>query len=140
MRQLATIGGFLLPNIIPALFCFFIHCLSELEDVVAGKESSQKIEWNAALIKKFEEAQKALSHPKAITIPHPDDQLILVSDGCNSPPAVGSTLYVKRGSKEYIGGFFSAKIKKHQLLWLACEIEALCINLTINSFSNFIRE
>ena len=56
------------------------------------------------------------------------------------PPAVGSTLYVQRGSKALIGGFFSAKIKKNQLLWLACEIEALCINLSIDAFSNFIRE
>ena len=40
----------------------------------------------------------------------------------------------------FVAGFFSAKIGKHQLLWLPCEIEALCINLATNSFSNFIRE
>ena len=39
-----------------------------------------------------------------------------------------------------LGGFFSAKIGKHQLLWLPCEVEALCINLTITSFSHIIRE
>ena len=75
-----------------------------------------------------------------ITLPHPNDQLLLFSDGCNSPPAVGSTLFIERDSKSYVAGFFSAKIKKYQLLWLPCEIEALCINLTINSFSHYIRE
>ena len=66
--------------------------------------------------------------------------MILVSDGCNSPAAVGSVLYVKLGSAVHVAGFFSAKIKKYQLLWLSCEIEALGINLAINSFSHYIRE
>ena len=120
----------------------YARFLCELEDVVAGKDSSTKIEWNTSFKFFFEEAQSALRHQKIICLPRPSDQLILVSDGCNSPPppAAGSTLFITRDSKQYIGGFFSVKIKKHQLLWLACEIEALCINLTIKSFSNFIRE
>ena len=118
----------------------YAEYLSDLEELVAGKDSSDKLKWTETLQQRIKEAQKVLSSPKTITIPHPDDQLILVSDGCNSPPAVGSTLYVRRNGKNFIGGYFSAKIKKHQLLWLACEVEALCINLTINSFSNYIRE
>ena len=114
--------------------------LCVLEDTVAGKESFDKIPWDDKLRNIFVIAQKSLMHPKTITLPHPKDQLILVSDGCNSPPAVGSTLYVKRGEKLNLGGFFSAKIGKHQLLWLPCEIEALCINLSISSFSHYIRE
>ena len=118
----------------------YAGCLSELEDVVAGRESSEKIIWNERLSKIFSSAQQALRNPKTIMLPHPNDQLFLVSDGCNSPAAVGGTLYIKRGDKFYIGGFFSAKVKKQQLLWLPCEIEALGINLSINHFSNFIRE
>ena len=114
--------------------------LCVLEDTVAGKESFDKIPWDDKLRNIFVIAQKSLMHPKTITLPRPKDQLILVSDGCNSPPAVGSTLYVKRGEKLNLGGFFSAKIGKHQLLWLPCEIEALCINLSISSFSHYIRE
>ena len=86
---------------------------------------------------------KPSSRPKKtciITLPHPDDQLILVSDGCNSPPPVGNTLYIRGGPKLLIAVFLSSKIGKHQLLWLPCEIEALCINLSISSFSHFIRE
>ena len=113
--------------------CFF-------EDTVAGRESSKDVNWDSMLEERFQAARKALCNPIVITLPHPNDQLILVSDGCNSPPAVGSTLYIKRGTKMFVAGFFSAKIGKHQLLWLPCEIEALCINLAINSFSNFIRE
>ena len=111
-----------------------------LEDTVAGRESWEDISWESMLEEKFQAAQKALCNPRVITLPHPNDQLILVSDGCNSPPAVGSTLYIKRDMKMFVAGFFCAKIGKHQLLWLPYEIEALCINLAINSCSNFIRE
>ena len=84
-------------------------------------------------------AKKALKNPKIITIPNPNDQLILVSDGCNSPATVGSTLYIKRGPDFHIAGFFSAKVKKNQIMWLPCEIEALGINLSVNAFKNFIQ-
>ena len=63
-----------------------------------------------------------------------------MSDASNSPAAVGSTLYIKRNGKFHIGGFFSAKVGKHQLLWLPCELEALGITLSINNFSHQIRE
>ena len=114
--------------------------LAPLEDMVAGKDSSDKLVICEELRQVFKRAQESLKSPKVLTLPHPSDQLILVSDGCNSPPAAGSTLYVKKGDKLKLGGFFSAKIGKHQLLWLPCEIEALCINLSISSFSHLIRE
>ena len=114
--------------------------MSPFEDACAGKESVDKIKWDDNLSAKFLEAQKAHNTSKMITLPHPEDQLILVSDGCNSPAAVGSVLYVKRGSAVHLAGFCSAKIKKYQLLWLSCEIEALGINLAINSFSHYTRE
>ena len=68
--------------------------LCNLEDAVAGKESAERIVWIAELVEQFNSAQSALRNTKVITLPYPDDQLVLVSDGCNSPPAVGSTLYV----------------------------------------------
>ena len=114
--------------------------LCRLEDLVAGKESCDKLTWNDELVKAFKSAQKALMNPKTITLPHPNDQLILISDGCNSLPAVGATLFVKRNDNLRIGGYFSAKIHKYQIPWLPCEIEALGINLAINSFAHVIRE
>ena len=114
--------------------------LSHLEDTVAGKDSSGKIAWDTKLTETFISAKKNFQNSKIITLQHPDDQLIIVSDGCNSPPAVGSTLYIRRGPKLLIAGIFISKIGNHQLLLLPCEIEALCINLSISSFSHFIRE
>ena len=83
--------------------------LAPLEDNVAGRESSDKLTWNNELHKAFQNAQQALKSPKTITLPHPNDQLILVSDGCHSPPAVGSTLYINRNDKLKLGGFLLLK-------------------------------
>ena len=113
--------------------------LARLEDMVAGKESRDKLLWDEELTSLFKEAQKALAKPKTITLPHPDDQLILISDGCNSLPAVGATLFVKR-EKLQVAGYFSSKVSKFQIPWLPCETEALGINLAITAFANVIRE
>ena len=114
--------------------------LAKLEDEVAGKESSEKIIWTDELGSAFSNVQSMLRNPTALTLPHPNDQLVVISDGSNSPASVGSTLYVSRDDKLFPAGFFSAKLKKNQIMWLACEIEAVGISLSINAFSNFIRE
>ena len=36
-------------------------------------------------------------------------------------------MYVTRNNKLHLAGFFSAKLRSHQVTWLPCEIEALSI-------------
>ena len=43
-----------------------------------------------------------------------------------------------RNDHLYLAGFFSAKLRKHQVTWLPCEIEALCIAAAVKHFSPFI--
>ena len=131
------LGGF---RVVTCCIPNYSSYLSDLEASVAGKESKDKITWTESLTSKFKAAQTALKNPKTITLPKPDDQLYLISDASNSPAAVGSTLYIERKGRFHIGGFFSAKVGKHQLLWLPCELEALGITLSINNFSHQIRE
>ena len=40
----------------------------------------------------------------------------------------------------HVGGFFSARLKQHQVNWLPCEIEALAISASINHWSPYILE
>lgn len=54
------------------------------------------------------------------------------------PSANGATLYIMRDDKIRLAGFFSVKLRKHQVTWLPCEIEALCISAAIKHFSPFI--
>lgn len=43
-----------------------------------------------------------------------------------------------RNEKLLLAGFFSAKLRKHQVNWLPCEIEALSIAAAIKHFSPYI--
>ncbi|VDH93647.1 Hypothetical predicted protein [Mytilus galloprovincialis] len=86
----------------------------------------------------FEFAQKSLSSRKAITLPKCSDQLWIVTDGSVTKRGIGATLYINRDGKVSLAGFFSAKLRKHQVLWLPCEIEALSIAASVKHFSPFI--
>ncbi len=131
------LGGF---RVVTCCIPNYASYSSHLEESVAGKDSKKKIIWSDALTSSFKSAQAALKNPKTITLAKPEDELFLVSDASNSPAAVGSTLYIKRNKRFHLGGFFSSKVGKHQLLWLPCELEALGIKLSIANFSHEIRE
>lgn len=114
------------------------HNISPLESAVAGCQSQDKINWNDNLLQQFKNAQNALDTHKAITLPQPTDQLWIVTDASVTKHGIGSTLYISRNDKLLLAGFFSAKLRKHQVTWLPCEIEALCIAASIKHFSPFI--
>ena len=77
--------------------------LGPLEDSVAGKDSKHRVVWNDDLQKTFKDAQQHSKSRKILTIPVPNDQLVIASDGSKSPIAVDATLYVKRGGKLLVG-------------------------------------
>ena len=109
-----------------------------LDTAIAGKQSQDKILWTDELIKHFHNAQGALSSHKSITLPQPSDRLWIVTDGSVSQRGIGATLYVSRNDKLQLAGFFSAKLPKHQVTWLTCEIEALSISAAVKHFSPYI--
>ena len=114
-----------------------IH-ISPLENAIAGCQSQDKVIWTDELYQKFFNAQKALSTHRSITLPRFDDQLRIVTDGSVTKHGIGATLYVSRDKKLLLAGFFSAKLRKHQVAWLPCKIEALCIAAAIKHFSPYI--
>lgn len=112
--------------------------MAPLDDIVAGKNSSDKIVWSDSNIKFFHTAQTALSSRKSITLPRRSDLLWIVTDGSVKNRGIGATLYVSRNGSLQLSGFFSAKLRKHQVTWLPCEIEALSIAAAVKHFSPFI--
>ena len=54
--------------------------------------------------------------------PRPGDQLWIVTDGAVQKPGIGATLYVTRDGKLRLAGFFSAKLRGSQSMWLLCEV------------------
>lgn len=72
------------------------------------------------------------------TIPQSDDQLFIVTDRAVRCSGLGATMYARRGHQLLLAGFFAARLKKNQSIWLPCEMEALSIAVAIRHFSPYI--
>ena len=114
--------------------------LSPLDAVCAGRESSELIDWSEDLRTIFKSAQDALRHHKSVVLPRPSDQLWIVTDGSVKQRGIGATLYVTRKGHTHLAGFFSAKLRKNQVNWLPCEVEALGIAAATKHFAPFITQ
>ena len=116
----------------------YADLLDPLDCATAGRASNEKIDWSDDLLHAFKSAQNALSECKAIVIPRPDDTLWIVTDGSIKNRGIAATLYVRRGEQLLLAGFFNAKLRKHQVTWLPCELEALCIGAAIRHFAPYV--
>ena len=89
--------------------------LGPLEEATTGKESASKIHWSELLKYTFKKVQSQLGNNQAITIPMASDKLWLVTDVAKMSGGLAATLYITRGDRRYLSGFFSAKMRKPQL-------------------------
>ena len=116
----------------------YADLLHPLEQVVAGKQSNARVAWNEGLLQAFNAAKVALGDNKTITLPLPGDALWIVTDAAVKSAGIGATLYVMRDEHLCLAGFFNAKLRKHQVTWLPCEVEALCIGAAVRHFAPYI--
>ena len=114
--------------------------VAPLEDSIKGMQGQQKINWTEDLKTQFARCQQAVKSPKTITIPRPDDKLILTVDASPVNQGLGATLFINRNGQRHISGFFSFKLKSHQVGWYPCEHEALAISSAVRYFAPFIRD
>ena len=112
--------------------------IAPLENAIAGQQSRESIQWTDSLREFVHSAQASLRTHKTITLPRPSDQLWIVTDGSVTKRGIGATLYITRDQKLHLAGFFSAKLRKHQVTWLPCEVEALSIATAVEHFSPFL--
>ena len=112
--------------------------VAPLYQTISCKESRDAIQWTDTSLAHFHAAQDALKEHKSITLPRSSDQLSIVTDGSLAKCGIGAALYVHRNGKLQLAGFFSAKLREHQVTWLSCEIEALSIAASIKHFSPYI--
>ena len=113
----------------------FAEFLDPLDQATAGKESREEIVWCDELVLAFKTAQRALADNRTVTIPQPQDALWIVADGSIKNRGIVPTLYLHRNGSLLLAGFFSAKLRKHQVTWLPCEIEAPAIGEAIGHFA-----
>ncbi len=112
--------------------------LSPLESATIGLQSRDRVLWSDSLVDMFNQSQLLLKTCKSITLPRPQDQVWIVTDGAVKDPGIGATMYVSRGNKLLLAGFYSAKLRDRQTSWLPCEVEALAIAAAIKHFSPYI--
>ena len=112
--------------------------LQPLEQVTAGKQSRDHIVWTDVLQAQFRTVQRSLADNKTITLPRPEDRLWIVTDGAIKAAGLGATLYIMRNNKLLLAGFFNASLKKNQITWLPCKVEALCICAAVRHFAPYI--
>ena len=88
----------------------------------------------------FKSAQTALHSSRTITLPRPDDQLWIATDGSVKQHGIGATQYITQDGGLHLAGFFSAKLRERQVTWLPFEVEALSIAVATNHFSPYITQ
>ena len=116
-----------------------------LEQMAAGKNSSEKLSWTEESEASFDKAKKLVGTVRGIYYPLPTDEIFTYSDFSQDASAVGGRLEFVRtnvdGSKTtFHGGFFSACLNTSQRRWLPCEAECLAVKLVLDHFSPVIRE
>ena len=114
------------------------NVVDPLEQALTGLQSTDKLLWDENLTFRFKTAQEYLAKHKSIVLPRPSDTLWIVTDGSVTKRGLGATLYVSRANHLHLAGFYSAKLRKHQVTWLPCEVEALSIAAAVKYFSPFI--
>ena len=112
--------------------------LSPLDDLCAGLKPSEKLVWSEQLTSAFNRAKEHLNEAKPVILPHSNDRLCIVTDAALRCAGMASGLYVVRKGKPLLAGFFNAKKRGHQSGWLPCEVEALCIAVSIKHFAPYI--
>lgn len=119
--------------------------LHPLEQLVAGKESAERIKWTQDLSDTFTKVQGSLENIETIFVAKPSDKLDIFTDYSESSEAIGGRLQITRklengSTKKLLGGHFSCKLNSHQKKWLPCEGEALGVRLVTKHFSSVIME
>ena len=108
------------------------HFLAPLDSIAAGRDSKEKITWTDELITSFKQAQQALTTNKAITLPRPEDQLWIVTDGALRRSGLGATLYINRENKILLAGCFSAKLRtKSELVKSKLSLSQRPLNISV---------
>ena len=118
------------------------NVMSPFDQAVTNKSSRDPISWTPQLISDFNIAMKHLDNVSKLTLPKPEEQLILMPDGARVPGGIGWALFVQRivDNKPTLlpVQFYSAKIKDYMAKWLPCEVEGVASAMAINACSHWI--
>ena len=108
--------------------------LAPLDAATASRPSQESINWTDDLKAAFHSAQSALSSALTITLPRPEDQLWIVTDGpwnrCHPLRNVWRQVTCL--------WLLQCQVRGSQTTWLPCEVEALSIAAAAKHFSPYL--
>ena len=96
--------------------------MDPFDKLVGDKDSKDVIVWNDDLRKQLQEAKDHVEKISDVYLPHPDNQLIIVTDGARTPPGVGFVLQAKddKGKIRTVR-YYSVKLKARQIEQISAE-------------------
>ena len=122
----------------------YAETLHDLEQLVGGRSSAERIQWTDVNLQAFEGAKSAAADVHGVYIPLPQDQLHTFSDYSEDGRAVGGRLEIIRRvdgqETTLLGGYFSVVLDEFKQHWAPCEAEAAGVRLVLHHFEAFIRE
>ena len=115
--------------------------MDPFDKITGDKESKDVVVWTTELKQAFQTAKDHIENIKEVYLPHPDDQLIITTDGARTPPGVGFVLQAKdcNGLVRTVR-HYSVKLKPHHIKWSPCEIESVAFGTAIQAFYDIIKE
>ena len=115
--------------------------MDPFDKITSDKDSKDTITWTNELKMAFQNAKDNIVNIKEVYLPHPDDQLLIITDGARTPPGVGFVLQAKdkKGNIRTVR-HYSVKLKPHHIKWSPCEIESVAFGTAIEAFYDIIKE
>ena len=115
--------------------------MDPFDKITSDKDSKDSIIWTTELKLAFQAAKDNIVNIKEVYLPHPNDQLIIITDGARNPPGVGFVLQAKDNQgKTRTVRHYSVKLKPHHIKWTPCEIESVAFGTAIEAFYDIIKE
>ena len=69
--------------------------MDPFDKIVGDKDSKDVITWTQELIQAFQQAKDHIQNIQEVYLPHPNDQLMIITDGARNPPGVGFVLQAR---------------------------------------------
>ena len=115
--------------------------MDPFDKLTGDKDSKDIIIWTTELKQAFQIAKDHISNIREVYLPHPEDQLIITTDGARNPPGIGFVLQARdQQNNTRTVRYYSVKLKPHHIKWSPCEIESVAFGTAIEAFYEIIKE
>ena len=115
--------------------------MAPFDKVTTTKPAADKFDWTIeGRVTAFNRAKQQLNKINALTLPRPEEKLILMPDTACEDNCTGWVLYTQRDGKNLPVQFCSAKLSDYMQRWHPCEKEGIGAVLSIEQTRHWINE